>query len=180
MSRRLAPQRPFPAYAYIGDGFGLPHPRRDPQGHSYGTPEVAPPPLDPERWWESEAYLFGFDLFNHGYYWEAHEEWEGLWNAAGRRGAIAELLKGLIKLAAAGVKARQGQPEGVRRHGERAREHFAKTRDLAGREDFAGFDLEDLLAFAGRLDDAASRWEDRALVPRHPEQRPRRSAPGGQ
>ena len=50
------------------------------------------------------------DLLNHGFYWEAHEAWETLWHAAGRKGEIADFLKGLIKLAAAAVKAREGNP----------------------------------------------------------------------
>ena len=43
-----------------------------------------------------------------------------LWHAAGRTGATADFLKGLIKLAAAGVKVREGRAAGVRRHAERA------------------------------------------------------------
>ena len=55
----------------------------------------------------------GIALFNAGYYWEAHEAWEGLWHAHGRDGPTADVLKGLIKLAAAGVKVREGRPHGV-------------------------------------------------------------------
>ena len=61
-------------------------------------------------WSQSHDYLLGCDLFNHGYYWEAHETWEGLWNACGRSGTTADFLKGLIKLAAAGVKAAKDVP----------------------------------------------------------------------
>jgi uncharacterized protein len=74
-------------------------------------------------------FRYAADLFNHGYYWEAHEVWEQLWVAAGRQGADADLLKGLIKLAAAGVKCRQGQIAGVRRHALRAAELLAGVRD---------------------------------------------------
>ena len=69
-----------------------------------------------------QATAFGFDLFNHGYYWEAHEAWEQCWVAEDRQGELADVLKGLIKLAAAGVKAREGKTEGVRRHARRAEE----------------------------------------------------------
>jgi hypothetical protein len=91
-----------------------------PAGHSYGR--VWPPtrPIDPDRWRESAEYAEGIALFNAGYYWEAHEVWERLWNAEGRRGAVAELLKALIKLAAAGVKAREGRVGGVVTHLTRA------------------------------------------------------------
>ena len=108
---RYVPQRQLPPYAYVPGLF--PHPISDPEGHMYG--KQADKPLQAE----SEV-RFGFDLFNHGYYWEAHEAWEQGWAAAGRSGAYADVLKGLIKLAAAGVKARQGKPQGVRRHARRA------------------------------------------------------------
>jgi hypothetical protein len=75
-------------------------------------------------WSQSSTYCWGCELFNHGYYWEAHEVWEGLWHALGRTGQDADFLKGLIKLAAAGVKVREGRPEGVIRHGRRAMELF--------------------------------------------------------
>jgi hypothetical protein len=77
-------------------------------------------PADPRQ-----TFLWGVDLFNAGCYWEAHEVWESLWHAAGRTGPAADFLKGLIKLAAAGVKLREGRPAGLRRHAERARELFA-------------------------------------------------------
>ena len=144
--RRFAPRRPFPPYAYLGPPQA--HPRNDPRGHAFGAPDAPPPPLDPDRWRKSEDYLYGIDLFNHGYYWEAHEAWEGLWIAAGKRGAVSEFLKGLIKLTAAGVKARQGVPEGVEKHAERARRHFSETRKALGSDRFAGFGFEDLDGFA--------------------------------
>ncbi len=74
-------------------------------------------------------FRYAADLFNHGYYWEAHEVWEQLWVAAGRQDAHADFLKGLIKLAAAGVKCRQGQIEGVRRHALRAAALLAGARN---------------------------------------------------
>jgi hypothetical protein len=133
-----------------------PHPEKHPQGHSHGRPEALPPPLDLARWGTSRAYLHGIDLFNHGYYWEAHEAWEGLWNACGREGPAALFLKGLIKLAAAGVKVRQGMPEGVRIHCERAIRHFDDVEAALGPRAF-GLALDDLRAFArGALAGAAT------------------------
>lgn len=86
---------------------------------------IAPP--DPVRWRECHEYLRGLDLFNYGYYWEAHEAWEAVWHAAGRRGLLGDFLKGLIKLAAAGVKVREGRTLGVVRHARRAEELFDRT-----------------------------------------------------
>jgi predicted metal-dependent hydrolase len=87
------------------------------------------------------------ELFNAGYYWEAHEVWEGLWHARGRKGATADLLRGLIKLAAAGVKIREGQEHGVRTHARRAAEWLARAEGQGGRHQL-GLDLEHLIELA--------------------------------
>ena len=146
---RFVPGEPFPAYAYVTGRF--PHPTRDPRGHSFGHRPIEPPPLTTENWSSSQTYLFGCDLFNHGYYWEAHEVWEGLWQACGRRGTTADFLKGLIKLAAAGVKAREGRPLGVARHAARATELFRLVcRQLNGLQ-YLGFQIDWLVALAGEL-----------------------------
>lgn len=108
---RLVPDRPFPAYAYLPGR--NPHPTRDPEGHSHGAVTHDPQPPDPENWRACRDYLYGIDLFNHGYYWEAHEAWEGLWVACGRQGPTAIYLQALINLAAAGFKARWGSARGM-------------------------------------------------------------------
>jgi uncharacterized protein len=113
-------QKPLPPYSYV-PGF-TPHPVSDPRGHLRGQAPEAATPLDPQRWSESGAYRFAVDLFNHGYYWEAHEVWESLWHAAGRRGPMAIWLKALIKLSAAAVKLREGNARGVERHARRTLE----------------------------------------------------------
>jgi len=64
----------------------------------------------------------GAVLFNHGFYWEAHESWEHLWIALGRDGDDANIVKGLIKLAACGVKCLEANPTGAGRHASRAAE----------------------------------------------------------
>lgn len=152
---RLAPEMALPPYTFVPGR--TPHPLRDPAGHLFGKPSELPPPLEPTRWQESRAYLHGIDLFNHGYYWEAHEVWEGLWRAAGRAGPTADFLKGLIKLAAAGVKVRQGQPRGVASHAAGAAEHFRAIADEQGEDScYLGLRLRDLLAFAGRIEQQAS------------------------
>jgi len=148
---RLTPQIPFPAYAFVPRQ--NPHPTRDPEGHSHGRPEQKPDPLRPDNWQSSTDYLYGIDLFNHGYFWEAHEAWEGLWHANGRRGPIADFLKSLIKLAAAGVKAREGNPNGVQRAATRAAELFENLRatNAAADETCLGFSFESLITLAKNL-----------------------------
>lgn len=146
---RLAPEIPFPAYSYVTGRF--PHPSRDAAGHSFGHQIAMPAALDPSQWQDSRDFLHAIDLFNYGYYWESHETWESLWHAAGREGVVASLLKGLIKLAAAGVKAREGRTEGVKRHARRAQELFAEVRNEIGAPEFCGLALDDLIAKADRI-----------------------------
>jgi hypothetical protein len=69
-------------------------------------------------------WLYAVDLFNEGFYWESHEAWESFWHALGRTSPEAQFVQGLIHLAAACVKIREGRPEGVRRHTQRARTLF--------------------------------------------------------
>lgn len=137
---------PLPPYAYVPGH--RPHPTRHPAGHSYGRAEAEPIALDPAQWWACTPYVEGLALFDRGYYWEAHEAWEGPWIAAGRRGAVAELLAGLIALAAAGVKIRQGRGQAAARLGERAQQRFDRARRLCGTASLAGLVLDDLDAFA--------------------------------
>jgi predicted metal-dependent hydrolase len=153
---RFVPNAAFPPYTFIPGR--TPHPISDPAGHLFGQEPELPPPLDPARWQDSRAYLYGVDLFNHGYYWEAHEVWEGLWRAAARAGQLADFLKGLIKLAAAGVKVRQGQPRGVASHAAGAADLFYDTARQFGGKDavFLGLRLRDLMAFAEQIERQAA------------------------
>ena len=158
--RRLVPDEPFPPYAFVPGK--SPHPTRDSVGHSYGRAHPSHSQLDPERWQHCRPYLRGIDLFNFGYYWEAHEAWENIWHAAGRRGEVAEFLKGLIALAAAGVKAREGKAAGVRQHARRAQMIF---RSLIHQPKRMGLDVADLDKEAAHLADSAESVVNTASVP---------------
>jgi hypothetical protein len=138
---RLVPDLSLPPYAFVPGR--NPHPESDPAGHSYGR-HPAPAVLDPGRWRDCREYLFGLDLFNTGFYWEAHAQWESLWQGAGRKGAVADFVKGLIQLAAAGVKHAEGMPDGVRGHARRAAELFRGLGEGA----FCGLHLPDLTTTA--------------------------------
>jgi len=122
---RYVPDLSLPPYAYLPGRF--PHPTRDPEGHRFGAKLPSPEAFDPARWRDCRPYLAGIDLFNRGYYWEAHEAWESVWHACGRKGAAADLLRGLIKLAGAGFKVREHRPAGVRRLAAGAETHFAQV-----------------------------------------------------
>ncbi len=142
------PDEPLPPYAFVPGR--NPHPVSDPAGHSHGKPPEKPAPPDVEDWQSCRPYLVGIDLFNHGYYWEAHEAWEGLWHACGRSGPVATFLKGLIRLAAAGVKAREGREQGRRGHARRAAELFRQAANEFGpaREGLLGLAFGDLIDYA--------------------------------
>jgi hypothetical protein len=157
---RLVPDQPFPPYAYIPTRF--PHPVRDPEGHSYekwhekvdcsilGTVPIRG---QSPSWRKCRSYLYGIDLFNHGYYWEAHDAWESDWLACGRKGVTADFLKGLIKLAAAGVKAREARKRRVQQQAKRAEELFLQITLAVGspKSRYMGLSLTQLINFAKRL-----------------------------
>ena len=143
MSERQRPDRPFPAYAFVPGRH--PHPTRDPAGHSYG-PESPAVHLPPDRWREDDDYLFGIDLFNAGYFWEAHEAWEGIWKASPDP-LQREFLQGLIQLAASALKARMGEERGRGLLLESARTRLGRVAE--GHESFMGIGLADLLSRLG-------------------------------
>ena len=99
--QRYWPQKPFPPYRHIPGV--TPHPIRDPLGHSYGMEEAHDAePLPPELWRQNEDYLYGVDLDNFAYWWEAHEAWEGLWHQA--EDTYRLFLQGLIQVSASLIK----------------------------------------------------------------------------
>ncbi len=104
----------FPPYAYVP---GLePHPVTHPEGHSFGVREA---PLDlggrrlPGDWREVEEYLYGVDLFNAAFFWEAHESWEAVWHAAERGTPVWHFLQGLIQASAAMLQHHCGRHTGA-------------------------------------------------------------------
>lgn len=140
---RYAPAIPLPPYSYV-PGHELPHPVNHPRGHLYALRDSAhePPltsmqlsalPTDPESRRRALAamltanprWLYAVDLFNAGFYWEAHEAWESFWHALGRTTPEARCVQGLIHLTAACVKIREGKRAGVTSHTQKARELMA-------------------------------------------------------
>ena len=97
----------LPPYTYV-PGFAA-HPISHPDGHMRDF-EL------PTDWSQSQFLQWGQRLFNNGYYWEAHEVWEHVWLELGRTTDDALIVKGLIKLAASGVKCREGNATGATRH----------------------------------------------------------------
>lgn len=99
--QRYCPKHPFPSYRHIPGV--TPHPIKDPEGHSYGVDEsTGAKVLSPGSWRINEDYLYGVDLYNFAYWWEAHEAWEGLWHRA--EDDYRLFLQGLIQISAALIK----------------------------------------------------------------------------
>jgi hypothetical protein len=136
------PGRNRPPYSYVPGG-PFPHPIREPGGHSFDRRNEPGPSIEGDDRRDVPALLRGVELFNLGYYWEAHEAWEPLWHALGRVGPRADVIRGLIKLAAAGVKVRERQRHGVVTHAGRAADLFGAAAKHLGPECF-GMDLREL------------------------------------
>lgn len=134
----------FPPYRHLPGV--TPHPRRHPKGHLYGKREVAPPPFVPRQWQRSQDYLYGVDLYNFAYYWEAHEAWEGIWKSTGRVDLPGRYLQGLIQLTAAMLKREQRQASGMHKL---AQAGLAKLNHVAAANShYCGVNLPE---FIGRL-----------------------------
>ena len=76
-------------------------------------------PRPPQGWADAavddnERFAWGCDLFDAGYFFEAHELWEACWRRAGDVGGVDDpdtrFVHGLIRLAAAGVKLLDDKP----------------------------------------------------------------------
>lgn len=139
--------RALPAYRHVPGRH--PHPVSNPQGHSYnaaGHHPTAGRLLPPERWSDMDDYLYGVDLYNQWYWWEAHEAWEGIWQQSDKSGVQGRFLQGLIQVSASHLKRHMQQAEGVRRLLARGREHLCYAEQTArstGR--FMGLDLPEFL-----------------------------------
>ncbi len=96
----------FPAYRYVPTQ--NPHPVIHPDGHSFGKEETEIERILPEHWQKNSLYLYGIDLFNYGYWWEAHEAWETIWLKTKKFDLEGQYLQGLIQMSAALLKLYQG------------------------------------------------------------------------
>lgn len=108
--------QPFPPYRYRPGRH--PHPTADPRGHSFvppGAPHHEVDCPDPDDWAASPEYLFACDLYNHAYWWEAHETWEALWQRTDKSALQGRFLQGLIQAAACHLKRLVGPPAGFER-----------------------------------------------------------------
>lgn len=134
--RRYAPQRPFPPYRH------LPGETTDPREfRRQGPPIPAGQPLTSANWEINETYLYGADLFNFSYWWEAHEEWEDLWRRADPLCGL--YLQGLIQISAAFIKWHQGNQRGRERLLGKGQDKLLQVRKELGESHYMGLDLID-------------------------------------
>lgn len=131
LARHAPPRRTayaLPPYRYLPGG-RQPHPTADPRGHSHDRPPPYPETaLDPADWPSCLAYLYGCDLYNRGYWWEAHEAWEAPWRLAAPDRPEHAALKGLIQLANGHLKLHIGRIAVLPRLQRRYASHFAQVR----------------------------------------------------
>ena len=119
----------FPAYRFVPGR--TPHPRNDPQGHSFGKPQAdfAEEALAVRRDWRaSPHFCYSVDLYNYAYWWEAHEGWEGLWRRYDRDDPLRFALQVFIQISAAHLQRFMGHPDGARRLLKHARIHLDAAR----------------------------------------------------
>jgi len=152
-------QRPLPPYRYLPfqTGGSHPHPRTDPNGHSYNNDEDYLPYFSPADWRTCEPYLYGIDLFNQAYWWEAHESLEAVWLAAGQKSTLCgTFLQGLIQLAGAQLKRFIDEPRGAQSLTRAAVDKLALIDGI-----YLGIDVVELITDAKRC-----LGEDRGEFPR--------------
>jgi hypothetical protein len=138
-NHRYQPLSAFPSYIFVPGR--NPHPKKE-GGHMEGLGEPMASRIDDPS--KNELLRFALDLYNFGYFWESHVYFEALWNAHQRSGSVADFLKGLIKLGAAGVKNQISQEKLAIEHIQRAKELFSSVRMDEG-DHFLGFDLKQLV-----------------------------------
>ncbi len=120
------------------------HPIRSPQGHSYrpeGEGNKSLPNLNKSKGTDCDDFLYGVDLFNEQYWWEAHEVMEQFWHASGIGTPAGHVLQAIIQCAAAHLKFTTGHSAGALKLFAMAEGHvhMAKAIDL-------GLNLISLLA----------------------------------
>ena len=162
----------FPEYRFVPGRD--PHPTADPRGHSYHAPGAAAPPVhwvSPERWGESIDYLYGCDLYNHTYWWEAHEAWEGLWQLTDKAGVQGRFLQGLIQASACHLKRQMGHRDGVDRLRQTCLRHLRFVAERIEGDIYMGLALDSFMRrfgayyASGPVGSAASKRHDAKMYP---------------
>lgn len=83
-------------------------------------PGLGPPPRGQDPTPADRAVARGADLFDAGFWWEAHEVWEGVWVGLPKGSAARGVLQALVQAAAYQIKLRDGLPDAAERLRQRA------------------------------------------------------------
>lgn len=134
---------PLPAYTHIPSV--TPHPLNDPRGHSYGIKPDNVQLITENSWRTNQIYLYGFDLYNYCYWWEAHETWEGIWQLSEKKAPLGRFIQGLILLSTTFLKRHQGRLKGVQSLSSKALKHLKFVVQQATTDVYMGVDLPSLI-----------------------------------
>lgn len=103
---------PMPAYRHLP--FKTPHPYMDEGGHSYGQELPKVSGFNEQNWSSCDTYLQSIDLFNQGYWWEAHELLKQICYDVGRDSTIGSFLEAVIQIAAGELKHFMQEEQGAK------------------------------------------------------------------
>lgn len=132
MVQRLAPDLALPKQCYV-PGLNA-HPESFPsmdQIRSISNQDLR----------AQKAYLYGWDLANHGFYWESHEAWELAWNDWGRTTPKALFTQGLIFLAAACLKDKSDRKKSSEKLAKKAKNRLISEQKTAQKMGICAKDL---------------------------------------
>jgi len=111
-AKRYRPDDALPPYRYVQGG-AHPNPVTGDGGHFKGRVFAPPDPLTELAWMINPLWLYGVDLFNARYFWEAHEVWEPLWRNLDKSDPPGMYIQALMQIAGGVLKAHAGELDGV-------------------------------------------------------------------
>lgn len=119
MTDRFFPFIALPSQRFL-PGKGMLHPNKNHIAH-FGDAALLLNNHVIDEQGDSAAFRYGLDCYNEGFYWEAHEFWEPLWQSVRKqKPQLAAALKALIQFAAANVQLLCARPDSWRRLAQRA------------------------------------------------------------
>jgi hypothetical protein len=125
--KRYAPDVPLPTARYA-PGSERTHPL-DPDGHmrAIDVPDVEV--VSEMAWMVNPRWLYGVDLYNNWFFWEAHEVWEPLWKALDKAKPPGLFLQGLMQASGGVLKAHVGDLDGAQAFWGQAETRLGKCAD---------------------------------------------------
>ena len=142
--RLRVPDWSLPAYRFV-PGLNA-HPFRHPSGHMYtdGSAPQAPHWASERPWQMDRLWLRGLDLFDHRYFWECHEAFEGIWHQAEAGSGVHTLCQGLIQSSAFVLKVHMGHDKAAAVLFSSAQSKLKLVQDTVG-DSFRGVRISDLI-----------------------------------